>query len=61
MPVLRSERVVLRRDLDHKVVSKNRDLLHDIFADLGYLGEEEECEDAGYGSEGSSSHSAGRS
>ena len=56
--IVRSERVILRRDLNHKVISKNRDLLHDILADLGYLGEEEEGEDSGYGSEGSSSHAA---
>jgi hypothetical protein len=61
MPVAHSEGVILRRDLDHKVASKNRDLLHDILADLGYLGEEEEGEDSGYGSEGSSGHATGGS
>jgi hypothetical protein len=38
---LHLKRVVLGRNLDMKVVAQYRDLLHDILAHLGYLGEEE--------------------
>jgi hypothetical protein len=55
----RLERVILRRDFNHEVASYDGDLLHDIGADLGNLGEEEEGEDAGYGSERSGGHATG--
>jgi hypothetical protein len=44
---IRSERVILRRDLFDEVVAHDRKFDHDVFPDLRYLGEEEEGKDAG--------------
>jgi hypothetical protein len=43
--------IVLGSDLDVEVVSEHGDLLHDILAYLGYLGEEEEGEESSYATE----------
>lgn len=56
----RLEGVVLRRNLDVKVVAQNGDLLHDVVAHAGHLGEEEEGEDAGNAAEAGCEGAAGR-
>lgn len=43
--------VVLGCDLDCEELVQDGDLLHDVVADLGDLGEEEEGEEAGYAAE----------
>ena len=43
--------VVLWSNLHVEVVSQHRNLLHDVVANLGYLGEEEEGEESSYTSE----------
>jgi len=43
---MRLERVVLRRDLFHEIVPQNWHLLHDVYANAWYFGEEKEGEDA---------------
>ena len=45
------EGVVLRRNLDVKVIAQDGNLLHDVLAHAGDLGEEEEGEDSGYAAE----------
>ena len=44
--------VVLRRHLSSKVIANNRDLLHYVVANFGYLVEEEERENAADNAEG---------
>jgi hypothetical protein len=44
---LSSERIVLGRYLDGEELVEYRNLLHDVLAHLGDLGEEEESEEAG--------------
>ena len=46
-----SERVILGRYLVGEELVENGNLLHDVVAYLGYLGEEEEGEEAGYTAE----------
>jgi hypothetical protein len=53
------KRIVLRCDLLNIVVSEYRDLLHDVVADLGYLGEEEEGEETGDATETTEENSTG--
>lgn len=45
------ERVVLRRNLVDEVVADNGDILHDVVADAGDLGEEEDRGEAGNAAE----------
>jgi len=47
----RSERVILRRYLNRKELVQDGNLLHDVVAHLGHLGEEEEGEESGYTAE----------
>ena len=54
----RLERVVLDGDLLDEVVADEGNLLHNILANLGNVGEEEEGKDAGDGAVSSSSGSA---
>ena len=50
-PASCSERIVLRRYLVREELVEDRNLLHDVVAHLGHLGEEEESEKAGYTAE----------
>ena len=43
--------IILRRRFPHKVIAHNRQLLHDVYPDLGDLIEELEDEGAGYDAE----------
>jgi hypothetical protein len=53
--------VVLGSDLDVEVVTHHGDLLHDVLANLGYLGEEEEGEESSYTTEAAGKGTAGES
>jgi hypothetical protein len=53
-----SERIVLRRYLVREEAVEDRDLLHNVLAYLGHLGEEEEGEEAGYTAESGSEGAA---
>jgi hypothetical protein len=50
-PISSSERIVLWRYLVREEAVEDRNLLHDVVAHLGDLGEEEESEEAGYTAE----------
>lgn len=55
------EGVVLRRNFVVEEVAENGDLLDDVVAHAGHLGEEEEGEEAGYAAEAAGKSAAGRS
>lgn len=55
---MRLERVVLGGDLDVEERAQDGDLLHDVLAHAGDLGEEEDGEDTGGGAEAGSSGAA---
>lgn len=55
---MRLERVVLGGDLDIEERAQDGDLLHDVLAHAGDLGEEEDGEDTGGGAEAGSSGAA---
>lgn len=48
--------IILRWDLPNKVITDNREILHYLFSDLGYLIEEKEHEDATDYAEGGCGH-----
>jgi hypothetical protein len=53
--------VVLWCNLDVEVVAQDGDLLHDVLANLGHLGEEEEGEESSYTTEAAGKGTAAKS